>query len=191
MVVSPYYQTGKKEDKHFEGAFDTCSNTSVGCFDGLHEVGFMHQVFDGVDFVFVKHKCYEREGGLYGDDVGTYGDNQFRFTLLSHAACEAPLKIDFGEGASANGYTGTYGDDVVFVANDWHAGLVPLLVRPSIVRSGCTRTLAPSPRFTTSCTRAWSRTRRSVTWAPREWVQLLGVPVPGARARTSLTSDWW
>ena len=128
MVVSPYYQTGKKEDKHFEGAFDTCSNTSVGCFDGLHEVGFMHQVFDGVDFVFVKHKCYEREGGLYGDDVGTYGDNQFRFTLLSHAACEAPLKIDFGEGASANGYTGTYGDDVVFVANDWHAGLVPLLV---------------------------------------------------------------
>ena len=38
MVVSPYYQTGKKEDKHFEGAFDTCSNTSVGCFDGLYEV---------------------------------------------------------------------------------------------------------------------------------------------------------
>ena len=125
----------------------------------------MHQVFDGVDFVFVKHPLHEREGGLYGDDVGTYGDNQFRFTLLSHAACEAPLKIDFGEGASANGYTGTYGDDVVFVANDWHAGLVPLLVASEHVRSGCTRTLAPSPRFTTSCTRAWSRTRRSVTWA--------------------------
>merc|ERR1719498_1695368 len=118
MVVSPYYQRGTKEDKYFEGAFDTCSNTSVGCFGAAHEVGFMHQVFDGVDFVFVKHKCYEREGGLYGDNFGVYGDNQFRFTLLSHAACEAPLKIDFGEGASANRYTGTYGDDVVFVAND-------------------------------------------------------------------------
>merc|ERR1719478_86318 len=128
MVVSPYYQTGKKEDELYKGAFDTCSNTEVGCFDASHEVGFMHQVFDGVDFVFVRHDSYERVGGLYGDAGGGYSDNQFRFTLLSHAACEAPLKIDFGEGASANGYTGTYGDDVVFVANDWHAGLVPLLV---------------------------------------------------------------
>ena len=128
MVVSPYYQTGKKEDELYKGAFDTCSNTEVGCFDASHEVGFMHQVFDGVDFVFVRHDSYERVGGLYGDAGGGYNDNQFRFTLLSHAACEAPLKIDFGEGASANGYTGTYGDDVVFVANDWHAGLVPLLV---------------------------------------------------------------
>ena len=73
-------------------------------------------------FVFVKHDSYERIGELYGDAEGGYGDNQFRFTLLSHAACEAPLVIDFGEGASANGFTGTYGDDVVFVANDWHAG---------------------------------------------------------------------
>ena len=128
MVVSPYYQTGKKEDALFRGAFDTCSNKSLECFGGLHEVGYMHQVKDGVDFVFVKHDSYERIGELYGDAEGGYGDNQFRFTLLSHAACEAPLVIDFGEGASANGFTGTYGDDVVFVANDWHAGLVPLLV---------------------------------------------------------------
>ena len=128
MVVSPYYQTGKKEDVLFQGAFDTCSNKMLECFGGLHEVGYMHQVKDGVDFVFVKHDSYERIGELYGDAEGGYGDNQFRFTLLSHAACEAPLVIDFGEGASANGFTGTYGDDVVFVANDWHAGLVPLLV---------------------------------------------------------------
>jgi len=122
MVVSPMYKLGKKEDELYHGAFDTCSNTTVGCFDAAHEVGFFHQIYDGVDFVFVKHACYERIGGLYGDSYGVYGDNQFRFTLLSHAACEAPLVIDFGEGK------GTYGDEVVFVANDWHAGLVPLLV---------------------------------------------------------------
>ena len=56
----------------------------------------MHQVKDGVDFVFVKHDSYERIGELYGDAEGGYGDNQFRFTLLSHAVCEAPLVIDFG-----------------------------------------------------------------------------------------------
>ena len=122
MVVSPYYQRGTKEDKYFEGAFDTCSNASVGCFGAAHEVGFMHQIHDGVDFVFVKHDCYERPGGIYVDAMGNaWEDNQFRYTLLSHAACEAPLKINF-EGK------GTYGDEVVFVANDWHAGLVPLVV---------------------------------------------------------------
>ena len=44
MVVSPYYQTGKKEDVLFQGAFDTCSNKMLECFGGLHEVGYMHQV---------------------------------------------------------------------------------------------------------------------------------------------------
>ena len=39
MVVSPYYQTGKKEDVLFQGAFDTCSNKMLECFGGLHEVG--------------------------------------------------------------------------------------------------------------------------------------------------------
>ena len=122
MVVSPYYQRGTKEDQHFAGAFDTCSNAEVGLFGGSHEVGFMHQVYDGVDFVFVKHDCYERPGGIYVDLEGqAWPDNQFRYTLLSHAACEAPLKINF-EGK------GTYGDEVVFVANDWHAGLVPLVI---------------------------------------------------------------
>lgn len=121
MVVSPKYITGKPEDELFHAAFDTCSNTTVGCFGDAHEVGFFHQVKDGVDFVFVAHDCFKRVGGLYGDSFGVYGDNQFRYTLLSHAACEAPLVIKFQD-------QGTYGDDVVFVANDWHAGLVPLLV---------------------------------------------------------------
>ena len=54
-----------------------------------------------MDFVFVDHASYQRPGGLYGDAFGTYGDNQFRFTLLSHAACEAPLCINFQDGVGA------------------------------------------------------------------------------------------
>ena len=30
------------EDELYKGAFDTCSNTEVGCFDASPEVGFMH-----------------------------------------------------------------------------------------------------------------------------------------------------
>jgi hypothetical protein len=41
---------------------------------------------------------------------------QFRFTLLSHAACEAPLVLPLG------GYT--YGEKCLFLVNDWHASLV-------------------------------------------------------------------
>lgn len=45
---------------------------------------------------------------------------QFRFTLLSHAACEAPLVLPLG------GYT--YGEKCLFLVNDWHASLVPMYV---------------------------------------------------------------
>lgn len=45
---------------------------------------------------------------------------QFRFTLLCHAACEAPLVLPLG------GFT--YGEKCLFLANDWHASLVPLYV---------------------------------------------------------------
>lgn len=45
---------------------------------------------------------------------------QFRFTLLCHAACEAPLVLPLG------GFT--YGEKCLFIVNDWHAGLVPVYV---------------------------------------------------------------
>ena len=35
-------------------------------------------------------------GGLYTDAQGVFGDNQFRFALLSLAACEAPLVLNIG-----------------------------------------------------------------------------------------------
>jgi glycogen synthase len=44
---------------------------------------------------------------------------QFRFMLLSLAALEAPLNVPLGD-------KGLYGEDCIFIANDWHAALVPV-----------------------------------------------------------------
>jgi starch synthase len=79
----------------------------------------------------VEHHSLERQGGLYnGDDGREYGDNLFRFTLLSLAALEAPLILNIGG-------RGTYGDKVLFLANDWQAGLVPLYLTYKYRRNGC------------------------------------------------------
>ncbi|KAL3693628.1 hypothetical protein R1sor_007279 [Riccia sorocarpa] len=120
MVVSPRYQNGTENDEFFKGAFDVQCRIQVGCFGGLHEVAFFHEYRAGVDWVFVDHPSYHRPGTPYGDTRGAFGDNQFRFTLLCHAACEAPLVVPLG------GYT--YGEQCLFVANDWHASLVPVLL---------------------------------------------------------------
>ncbi|KAM7268795.1 hypothetical protein ACFE04_010961 [Oxalis oulophora] len=58
--------------------------------------------------VFVDHPAYHRPENPYGDSFGAFGDNQFRFTLLCHAACEAPLVLPLG------GYT--YGEKSLFLA---------------------------------------------------------------------------
>jgi starch synthase len=39
--------------------------------------------------------------------------------LLALAALEAPLQLPLGD-------EGLYGEDCVFIANDWHAALVPV-----------------------------------------------------------------
>lgn len=70
--------------------------------------------------MFIDHPSYVREGTPYGDGDGAYGDNLFRFALLSLVACEVPLQLELGGEA--------YGDKCVFVANDWHASLVCVYV---------------------------------------------------------------
>ncbi|CAL8470831.1 g10373 [Coccomyxa elongata] len=82
------------------------------------EVGLYHHRSKGVDWVFVDHPSYPRPGGLYADAFGVYGDNQYRYTLLCLAGLEAPLQLQI-EGS-------TYGDDCIFIANDWHAAMVPV-----------------------------------------------------------------
>ncbi|KAI8565065.1 hypothetical protein RHMOL_Rhmol03G0231800 [Rhododendron molle] len=121
MVVSPRYLHGGPSDKKFAGASEVGSPTKIYCFGGEQEVGFFHEFRAGVDWVFVDHPSYHRPGNPYGDKFGAFGDNQqFRFTLLCHAACEAPLVLPLG------GFT--YGEKCLFIVNDWHAGLVPVLL---------------------------------------------------------------
>ncbi|CAN6202434.1 unnamed protein product [Urochloa humidicola] len=119
MVVMPRYLNGTS-DKNYANAFYTEKHIRIPCFGGSHEVTFFHEYRDSVDWVFVDHPSYHRPGNLYGDKFGAYGDNQFRYTLLCYAACEAPLVLELG------GYI--YGQKCMFVVNDWHASLVPVLL---------------------------------------------------------------
>ncbi|XP_075495714.1 soluble starch synthase 1, chloroplastic/amyloplastic [Primulina tabacum] len=120
MVVMPRYLNGSPSDKMFSNAVDTEKRSKFYCFGGIQEVGFFHEYRAGVDWVFVDHASFRRPGTPYGDIYGAFGDNQFRFTLLCYAACEAPLVLPLG------GFT--YGENCLFIANDWHAGLVPVLL---------------------------------------------------------------
>ena len=132
MVIAPRFQNGSSLDRLYDVAFDTGVRAKVGCFGAAHEVAFFHHASQGVDWVFVDHPCYHRPGGPYGDQAGAFGDNMFRFTLLSHAACEVPLLLKLamltGPDAGVEAATSTYGENVVFLSNDWHAGLVAPLV---------------------------------------------------------------
>ncbi|KAJ7543722.1 hypothetical protein O6H91_09G050100 [Diphasiastrum complanatum] len=127
MVISPRYWSGPG-DTRYAGAFDTQVRIKIGCFNGEHEVAFFHEYRAGVDWVFVDHHSYHRPGTPYGDTRGSFGDNQFRFTLLCHASCEAPLMLPLG------GYT--YGEKCLFIANDWHAGLVPIILASKYRKHG-------------------------------------------------------
>ncbi|KAK7350982.1 hypothetical protein VNO77_10089 [Canavalia gladiata] len=120
MVISPRYIHGDSEDDKLSGAVDLDRCIKLYCFGGTQEVGFFHEYRQGVDWVFVDHPSFHRPGNPYGDKFGTFGDNQFRFTLLCHAACEAPLVLPLG------GFT--YGESCLFLVNDWHASLVPVLL---------------------------------------------------------------
>ncbi|XP_030467091.2 LOW QUALITY PROTEIN: soluble starch synthase 1, chloroplastic/amyloplastic [Syzygium oleosum] len=120
MVVTPRYLNGTAADETYASALDLDSSIKIYCFGGVQEVSFFHEYRKGVDWVFVDHPSYHRPGNPYGDSYGAFGDNQFRFTLLCHAACEAPLVLPLG------GFT--YGENCLFLVNDWHASLVPVLL---------------------------------------------------------------
>eukprot|EP00930_Biecheleria_cincta_P097029 TRINITY_DN88776_c0_g1_i1.p1 TRINITY_DN88776_c0_g1~~TRINITY_DN88776_c0_g1_i1.p1 ORF type:complete len:801 (-),score=155.22 TRINITY_DN88776_c0_g1_i1:149-2470(-) len=117
MVVSPKYS-------HYEN-INYVGETRIRVLDQEQTVKFWHLRKDyteggGTDFLFVEHPAIQRDGGPYNDKDGReYPDNLFRFTILSLAAMEAPLILNL------NGQ-GTYGDKVLFLANDWQAGMVPV-----------------------------------------------------------------
>ena len=56
---------------------------------------------------------------LYGAKSGAdYVDNPKRFRVFSEACIEAVRTLPFGPG-----------EDCVFVANDWHSAMVPVLLK--------------------------------------------------------------
>jgi len=114
MVIAPRYGI-------YPDAFDTGHRFKIWLFGGEHEVGVFHCRKNGVDWVFVDHPSYLRAGNPYGDENGDFGDNQFRYALLCNAAVEIPLQVKFQDTV--------YGDDnLVFICNDWHAALVPVII---------------------------------------------------------------
>ena len=126
---------------------------------------------DGVTYVFAQHPALQRGGGgkIYGHEPGAaYPDNDLRFALLSLAAIEAPLCLPWDQlfrrsksassedslgsseaslGSSEGGSSSSlrfesFASSPVFVANDWHAALVPLFLRARY-QSVASRSLAP------------------------------------------------
>eukprot|EP00884_Botryococcus_braunii_P007478 jgi/Botrbrau1/16731/Bobra.0301s0003.2 len=139
MVVAPRYLDGKS-DELYEAAKDTGVRLSLplgAC--GEQTVGFFHLHRDDVDWVFVDHPSYHRAGNPYGDQNGVFGDNQFRYALLSMAACEAPLQLPIGGYRSGEPPGFPYGEACMFIANDWHASLVPAYLAGKYRRGGVYR----------------------------------------------------
>mmetsp|Transcript_36850 Transcript_36850/g.84942 ORF Transcript_36850/g.84942 Transcript_36850/m.84942 type:complete len:606 (+) Transcript_36850:33-1850(+) len=125
MVISPMYD--HYPDVHW------CADKDIQIYGDTHRIKYfyqrkVHSNGKATDFVFVHHDCFRRAGGLYHDANGEYGDNLFRFGLFSLAALEAPLSCNI-EGS-------TYGDKVIFLANDWQAGLVPVYMVHKFRRNG-------------------------------------------------------
>lgn len=126
MTVSPRYD-------QYKDAWDTTVVIEIQVGDRVEKVRFFHCYKRGVDRVFVDHpmfleKVWGKTGSkVYGPNAGVdYQDNQLRFSLLCQAALEAPRVLNL---SSSEYFSGPYGEDVVFVANDWHTALLPCYLK--------------------------------------------------------------
>ncbi|MED6211005.1 hypothetical protein PIB30_069543 [Stylosanthes scabra] len=126
MTVSPRYD-------QYKDAWDTSVLVEIKVGDRVETVRFFHCFKRGVDRVFVDHPAFlekvwgKTESKLYGPKTGEdYTDNQFRFSLLCQAALEAPRVLNLNSNAY---FSGPYGEDVIFIANDWHSALLPCYLK--------------------------------------------------------------
>ncbi|XP_024402880.1 granule-bound starch synthase 1, chloroplastic/amyloplastic [Physcomitrium patens] len=133
MTVSPRYD-------QYKDAWDTSTPTEITIGDRTEMVNFFHTHKRGVDRIFVDHPLYlskvwgKTGSKIYGPRSGEdYDDNQFRFMLLAKAAIEAAkvLSLDSNEY-----FNGPYGENVVFVANDWHTALLPCYLKSEYKPAG-------------------------------------------------------
>eukprot|EP00198_Chlamydomonas_reinhardtii_P009360 XP_001698697.1 soluble starch synthase [Chlamydomonas reinhardtii] len=109
MVVSPRWLLGHAEVRP-TGGREWARERAVKFGGGKGEVGYFHQQIKGVDFVFVDHPSYPRPGGIYSDANGVYGDNQIEAVVQAESSVPKTK----------------YGQDIMFVANDWHTSLIPV-----------------------------------------------------------------
>ncbi|XP_030460456.2 granule-bound starch synthase 1, chloroplastic/amyloplastic-like [Syzygium oleosum] len=126
MTVCPRYD-------QYKDAWDTEVPAKIKVGDRMETVRFYHCYKRGVDRVFVDHpmfleKVWGKTGSkIYGPQAGKdYVDNQLRFSLLCQAALEAPRVLNLN---LSKYFSGPYGEDVVFIANDWHTALVPCYLK--------------------------------------------------------------
>jgi starch synthase len=68
-----------------------------------------------VPIYFLEQDDYFARPGLYGDEVGEYGDNSFRFTFLCRAALALAERLGWFPH--------------VIHCHDWHTGLIPPYIR--------------------------------------------------------------
>ncbi|XP_072986292.1 granule-bound starch synthase 1b, chloroplastic/amyloplastic-like [Typha latifolia] len=126
MTVSPRYD-------QYKDAWDTNVLVEFKVGIKVETVRFFHCYKRGVDRVFVDHplfleKVWGKTGSkLYGPATGIdYQDNLLRFCLLCLAALEAPRVLNLN---NSQYFSGPYGEDVVFIANDWHTALLPCYLK--------------------------------------------------------------
>jgi starch synthase len=124
IAVSPRY-------KAIPEATDSGLAGHVALFGELHKFGLHILDRDGVRWVLVDNPCYTR-GGIYGDSRGAFGDNLFRYALLSRAAIEIARHVPAIDGQPL-------GPRTVFHANDWHTGLIPVYLRELYQPAGLLR----------------------------------------------------
>ncbi|XXG43368.1 hypothetical protein AAC387_Pa01g3420 [Persea americana] len=126
MTISPRYD-------QYRDSWDASVLVELPVGDKTETVRFFHCYKRGVDRVFVDHpifleKVWGKTGGkIYGPKTGDdYQDNQLRFSLLCLAALEAPRILNLN---NSEYFSGPYGEDVIFVANDWHTALLPCYLK--------------------------------------------------------------
>ncbi|KAI3843585.1 hypothetical protein MKX03_022410 [Papaver bracteatum] len=150
MTVSPRYD-------QYKDAWDTNVSVEMKIGDIIEIVRFFHCYKRGVDRVFVDHplfleKVWGKTGSkIYGLNTGSdYQDNLLRFCLLSLAALEVPRVLNLN---SNKYFYGTYGKEVVFIANDWHTSLLPCYLKSMYhlkVFAYCIHNIAYQGRFSFS-----------------------------------------
>ena len=90
-----------------------------GCADGvIRSLELQRPERHGPRVIFVDHPPSFQRAGLYGENNVDYPDNDRRFAMLALGALEFARR--------------SYGDrQIVMHAHDWHAALVPIILRTS------------------------------------------------------------